>query len=233
MDGLVPPEPPGASPAPGTQSQPWKLAAEFSFTTETRMPAESLEDAAGAIVPLGLESLDVAPVRVRDIISTHRFGIVRLSDNSGVVLDANHWNINHTVSPFPEATWRMFDLEDVPAAARNIDAVSGLTIQGVAFLVGQSALIRIKGMVDDDASRSLPLPFSTIDAGLIDRLVAFGLTAESLVSSIVSRPAVVPCSCSIRAPRPGRHGYARRLTTEGRVITPPTACFACRLSLAS
>jgi hypothetical protein len=187
--GLVPPEPPGATPAPGTLSQPWKIGAEFSFTTETRMPATSLVDPAGAVVELGFDMVDVAPVRVADVRSTHQFGIVRLSDNTGVVLDPSHWIVKHTTAPFPEATWRMFDLENVPAAARNIEAISGLTIEGVAVLVGQTALIRIKGVVDDDPSHSLPLPFSTVDPLLIDRLRDFGVAAQNLVTPLLSRPA--------------------------------------------
>jgi hypothetical protein len=37
--GLLPAEPPGAPVAPGTAEQPWRLAAEWSFDTQTRMPA--------------------------------------------------------------------------------------------------------------------------------------------------------------------------------------------------
>lgn len=188
VDGLLPPEPPSASPAPGTQTQPWKLGAEFSFTTETRMPAESLLDATGAVVPLGIESLDIAPVRVAVSQSSHFFGIVRVSDNSDVGLDANHWEIKHRTSPFPEATWRMFDEDDVPAAARNIEAISGLDINAVSFLHGKSALIRVLGVVDDDPTRSLPLPFSTLDTELVNRLVQFGTVAEGIANAIADRP---------------------------------------------
>lgn len=187
-DGLLAPEPPGASPAPGTQAQPWRLGTEFSFTTETRMPAESLLDQTGAIVPLGVESLDIAPVRVAVDQSSHFFGIVRLSDNSDVGFDADHWEIKPRTSPFPEATWRMFDEDDVPAAARNIQAVSGLDIKAVSFLHGKSDLIRVIGVVDDDPTRSLPLPFSTVDPVLVNRMVAFGTAAQSIVESIADRP---------------------------------------------
>ena len=41
LTGLLPPEPPGGQPSPGTQDQPWKMATEWSFQTETRMPAMS------------------------------------------------------------------------------------------------------------------------------------------------------------------------------------------------
>jgi hypothetical protein len=86
-DGLVPPEPPGATPAPGTVQQPWRLRAEFAFTTESRMPADSRLDATGAVVPLGIEQLDLAPVGTRDVISSHFFTITRLSNNSEVIPD--------------------------------------------------------------------------------------------------------------------------------------------------
>lgn len=39
LTGLLPPDPSGGQPSPGTQAQPWKLSAEWSFQTETRMPA--------------------------------------------------------------------------------------------------------------------------------------------------------------------------------------------------
>lgn len=39
LSGLLPPDPPGGQPSPGTQDQPWKMATEWSFQTETRMPA--------------------------------------------------------------------------------------------------------------------------------------------------------------------------------------------------
>jgi hypothetical protein len=40
--GLLPAEPAGAAVAPGTAEQPWRLAAEWSFRTETRMAARGL-----------------------------------------------------------------------------------------------------------------------------------------------------------------------------------------------
>lgn len=188
VDGLVPPEPPGASPAPGTQQQPWKLRAEFSFTTETRMPGDSFVDPRGGLpVQLGLERLDLAPVGHEDVTSSHTFEIKDLADNP-VALDSRKWDIEGIVSPFPEATWRLYDLGSVPAAARNIDALSGLTINAVAFLHGQSELIRITGMVDDDESRALPLPFATIDVGLVATFVNIGTAAESLVAGLADTP---------------------------------------------
>ena len=39
LTGLLPPDPAGGQPSPGTQAQPWKMATEWSFQTETRMPA--------------------------------------------------------------------------------------------------------------------------------------------------------------------------------------------------
>ena len=41
ISGLQPPEPAGGQPSPGTPDQPWKFMPEFSFRTETRMPARS------------------------------------------------------------------------------------------------------------------------------------------------------------------------------------------------
>src|SRR5439155_21701263 len=39
ISGLQPPEPAGGQPSPGSQDQPWKMTPEFSFRSETRMPA--------------------------------------------------------------------------------------------------------------------------------------------------------------------------------------------------
>jgi hypothetical protein len=39
LTGLLPLDPAGGQPSPGTQAQPWKMASEWSFQSETRMPA--------------------------------------------------------------------------------------------------------------------------------------------------------------------------------------------------
>jgi len=39
ISGLQPPEPAGGQPSPGSEEQPWQMTAEFSFRSETRMPA--------------------------------------------------------------------------------------------------------------------------------------------------------------------------------------------------
>jgi hypothetical protein len=39
ITGLQPPEPAGGQPSPGSEDQPWKMTSEFSFRSETRMPA--------------------------------------------------------------------------------------------------------------------------------------------------------------------------------------------------
>ena len=44
-EGLLPAEPAGAPVAPGTADQPWRLSAEWSLRTETKMPARGLRAA--------------------------------------------------------------------------------------------------------------------------------------------------------------------------------------------
>jgi hypothetical protein len=39
ITGIQPPEPAGGQPSPGSQDQPWKMTPEFSYRSETRMPA--------------------------------------------------------------------------------------------------------------------------------------------------------------------------------------------------
>ena len=50
LEGLLPPEPAGAEPAPGTESQPWRLSSEWSFETTSTMAAQALMTRAGEVI---------------------------------------------------------------------------------------------------------------------------------------------------------------------------------------
>jgi hypothetical protein len=72
--GLIPPSPSGAQPTPGTAAQPWAMTSEFSFQTETRMPAMQYTDVFGRNSgPLaGVQQIDLAPMGPHTVTSLHK-----------------------------------------------------------------------------------------------------------------------------------------------------------------
>jgi large repetitive protein len=189
-EGLLPPDPPGAKPSPGSNGQPWQLNAEWVFVTETRMPASSFSTFVTA--PTGQLSdaalIDLAAMHELNVDSNHDVRIFVGNSNTAAPTDAAHFVIEKTISPFPEATWRFTDPNAVKAAARTLPALSGLTIQGIAVLQGQSALIPISFMVDDLPERTKPLPFATITASLRNLLITYGTAASTLAQSLEKVP---------------------------------------------
>src|SRR5262249_38456870 len=124
LEGLLAPEPPGGQPAPGTESQPWKMAAEFTFQTETRMPATGRVDfISGRVGPdpnLHLKLIDIAPMYVEAATSEHVISLeVRRSggwsliglDPSGAQLDLSYivhperFNVERIIGQVSEATY--------------------------------------------------------------------------------------------------------------------------------
>ena len=188
--GLLPPDPPGAKPAPGSQSQPWQTTVEFSFISETRMPASTYSWAlttatAGASGPVAdSASLDLAAMDVTSVASDHRVSIFIGDTSNQASSSPEYWNIAKTISPFPEATWRWTDPKHMPAAARTLPAISGVTLKGIAVPKGQSQLIPIATMVDDPPGFTKPLPFATFDSNLSAFLVDKGATATTLASQV-------------------------------------------------
>ena len=75
VKGLLPTEPPGAQPSPGTAAQPRKLTPEFALSTESRMPVSGYAvratalDQTGAVIQVSLaakadaKSFDLAPMQ--------------------------------------------------------------------------------------------------------------------------------------------------------------------------
>jgi hypothetical protein len=192
VQGLLPPEPPGATPAPGTKNQPWKLNPEFAFLTESRMPVSGYQaggrfDAQGAVIQLPMrtradsKSFDLAAMDKLGVGSFHTatFDPPVTRPEQFVVEEALEW--------VPEASWRWYDPTQVPAAAYRINAIVGLRITGLAVLEGKSALIPISTLVDDDSRLAQPLPFDTVIA-VAPGLKVLGLTAEDLgaVTSVAS-----------------------------------------------
>ncbi len=190
--GLLPPDPPGAKPSPGSKSQPWQMTAEFAFITETRMPASTYSWAlttatkgvSGAVPESAV--LDLAAMDVTSVVSDHKLSIFIGDTNNQAASTPDHWTIVKIIAPFPEASWRWNDPKHMPAAARTLPAISGLTVNGVALLPGQSQLIPIAKMVDDPPGYTKPLPFATFDRNLSALLVATGGAAATLSAQIAT-----------------------------------------------
>jgi hypothetical protein len=190
--GLQPPDPPGAKPNPGSKSQPWQLGAEFSFISETRMPASTYSWAlttlaagsSGAVPEAAV--LDLAAMDKTKVPSDHKLSIFIGDSGAKATTTADHWIVTKIVSPFPEATWRWADPQHMPAAARTLPAVSGLNLEGVAKLEGQSQLIPIGKMVDDPPGYTKPLPFATFKPDFTKYLMDAGTAALTMSAQVAT-----------------------------------------------
>ena len=190
VKGLLPPEPPGAQPTPGTAADPWRLNPEFAFLTESRMPVSGYSaggtfDAQGAVIQLPFKTLsdthvyDLAPMDKLKVGSNHTVRFLP------PVTHPNQFVVEEIFDLVPEASWRWYDPAHLPAAASRIRSITGLRITGVAVLQGKSALIPIATLVDDDPRYARPLPFATVFA-VLGALQGRGLTAEALATITAS-----------------------------------------------
>lgn len=185
LTGLLAPEPPGGQPAPGTAAQPWRLGAEFSFQTESRMPATEETDFvngdSGQLASVA--DIDFAPMGLAHprVTSAHNVGIDQQQKDGSwkaAVIQTNHFTITQVINQFSEATWHYIDHDNIPAAARTVPALGGLEITGFALLANQSALIPIAKLID--ATNSRPLPFATLTTIYLDTLLTYGASADVL-----------------------------------------------------
>jgi hypothetical protein len=185
LTGLLPPEPAGAKPAPGTSDQPWRMGSEFSFQTETRMPATSAVDfATGDSGQLAnVSAIDFAPMGLAQphVATVHNVALERQQDDKSwatVAVQANHFTVTDVINQFSEATWHYIDHDNIPAAARTVPALGGLQISGFAVTLNQSALIPIAKLID--AGNSRPLPFATLTNAYLNLLLHYGTVADEL-----------------------------------------------------
>lgn len=177
--GLLKPDPPGGKIAPGTADQPWKLAPEWRFHSETRMPVRAAVFVADAN-PHGwaghpgapfsrielagqTHDLDIAPMGKESVDSVHKILLFRRQGNQWLQMAANELDPDRfIVEPIfgqvSEATYHYIDGK--PAAAANtLPAALGLTISGVCELRGHTPdPIPIAKLVDEYNHR--PLPFA-------------------------------------------------------------------------
>lgn len=190
--GLLPSDPPGAQPQPGTASQPWQLGVEFSLSTTTRMPASSCPpDWYGAPIatPANLNTLDLATMDRLAVTSTHILTIQQMIGGTwqfAEISDArDHFTVTAVQGSFPEAMWHWTDPQHMVAAARTIAAISGFTIDAHVVLNNESALIPISSLVNDQPQFAQPLPFATTEI-VVPVLKGFGVAAAGLATAVAS-----------------------------------------------
>lgn len=200
--GLLPVEPPGGRPAPGTQAQPWRFGTEFSLSTDTRMPASALR-AFDDVQPGGAGvTLSAAPMGEGSLTASHEVRLVRraggaehvmsfdpaLVDRPQDQLDRDRFVIKARRAWFPEAVWRFVAGQKPAAASRNIEALAGLDIQAVAEPLNRIGPIDVAKLRDEGPKR--PLPFAGQGAGVLAGVRADGRLAAALVQDLKSTRAI-------------------------------------------
>jgi hypothetical protein len=191
LTGLLPPSPSGAQPTPGTQSQPWAMTSEFSFQTETRMPAMSFIDFFGNNSgSLPVQNIDLAPMGNHAIASAHKLTLEGQSGGGWTVIagtgrgefSANpaQFTFAPVIGQVSQATYQYFDHDSIPAAAQTLPALMGVVITGTSLLQNPSSQIPISTLVDSGDSR--PLPFATWTPILIGGLQIFGAAADKMAA---------------------------------------------------
>ncbi|HEX5354827.1 MAG TPA: DUF6603 domain-containing protein [Aquabacterium sp.] len=191
--GLLPTDPPGAEPAPGTLEAPWRIGVEFAFESESTIAANRFRWQDGIVKsPAGLSGpISLAPMNPQsyaDVTSIHELRIVKVVGNAiqTITLDSDRFIIEPVAGHFPEATWHWVDPRHVKAAANNIDRLQGLKVQGVAEFVRRSAVIQISKAVDDLPDHyALPLPFRHPEDFLFLEMIPIGVAANKLLDLTV------------------------------------------------
>lgn len=197
ISGLLPPVPAGGSPAPGTSDQPWKMASEWVFQTESRMAAVSytagfvgMTDPVAAVDPASGRntSIDLGPMYISDAASTHALNLDHL-DQEGGSPTFNQWVavtglsqsqllIEPVMGQVSEATYHYFPPDQVPAAARTVPVLVGVKVTGIVAYGNSTAPIPISKLIG--AGNPRPLPFAAdID---ITGLKALGTIADGLAT---------------------------------------------------
>jgi hypothetical protein len=194
MTGLLPPQPPGGPVAPGTADQPWRLSAEWSFRTETKMAARGFffqtrdprsENQMGS-EPLGLYddlstvyAFDIAPMYIHASQIDQAVHGVTLFARGGaaLTLDKTLFQIEPIIGQVAEATWHFFPDFKPPAAANTLPVLAGIIVYGIARLNGASDIIPIAKL--RDATNPRPLPFASRTIDIIAVLRAAGIIADT------------------------------------------------------
>ena len=126
LTGLLPPEPAGGQPAPGTAGAALANGRGISFQTETRMPATAKSDFAnGSSGPLGnVADIDFAPMGLAHphVETSHNVTIDQQQEDgswNAAAIQKNHFTITQVIDQFSEATWHYIDHDNIPAASAN------------------------------------------------------------------------------------------------------------------
>jgi large repetitive protein len=198
ISGLLPPVPAGGSPAPGTADQPWKMASEWVFQTESRVAAVTALDFLNkGLLPAdaaNIASIDLAPMYMSNAGSEHTITLEQLDLEGGSAtynqwqrmtvgnprenfdLDPARFSVEAIIGQVSEATYHYFPDDQVPAAARTVPVLAGLKITGLVKYGNHTGIIPISKLVDTGDSR--PLPFAAdID---LTGLLAWGTAADTL-----------------------------------------------------
>lgn len=195
--GLLAPDPPGGEVAPGTAAQPWKLAPEWAFMTETRMPVRAVTFVDGATsrnwapnplspfakfdVSAQTYDLDIAPMKKENVEGTHRVFIERFQGGAwqrfaAGDLDRDRFRIEPRFGQVSQATYELFS-GSPPAAANTLPAVLGLVINGICELRSNTPdIVPIAKL--RDATNPRPLPFAQPDDPIWVDIHVAGRAAE-------------------------------------------------------
>jgi len=195
--GLLAPDPPGGEVAPGTETQPWKLAPEWSFLTETRMPVRAVTfvdagnlrtwaaNPANPFATFNVSAqtydLDIAPMYKENVASTHRVFIEQLRGGAwqrfvAADLDQDRFRIEPRFGQVSQATFELFS-GSPPAAANTLPAVLGLVLTGICELRSNTPdVVPIAKL--RDATNPRPLPFAQPDDPVWVDIKVAGLAAE-------------------------------------------------------
>jgi len=205
--GLIPPSPSGAQPTPGTQSQPWQMTSEFSFQTETRMPAMAYQDFFGnnSGQLASVQEINIAPMGGHTITSLHKVTLEGQNGGGWTVIagtgrgqfsaDPTQFTFSPVIGQVSQATYQYIDHDSIPAAAQTLPALLGLTITGTPLLQNQSGLIPISTLIDAGDSR--PLPFATLTTVIIGGLQVFGVAADGMAAITAGVTTATDLSASI------------------------------------
>jgi hypothetical protein len=191
LTGLMPPSPSGAQPTPGSESQPWAMTSEFSFQTETRMPATTYQDFFNNNSgPLPVQNVDIAPIGNHAITSVHKLTLEGKNGSGWTVIagtgrgqfsaDPSQFTFSPVIGQVSQATYQYIDHDSVPAAAQTLPALMGVAIAGIPKLENPSSPIPISTLIDSGDSR--PLPFATLTQVVIGDLQTFGVAADGMAA---------------------------------------------------
>ena len=160
--GLVPPDAIVAGPPPGSRDNPWPMAGTFTLRSETRLaatrhsvnddPIEMPLDDGVHGVP---ERLDLAPMNVANLVSTHDLTI-RPDAGAGGAIDLSHLTFEAVVGHGPAAIWMITD-RPTPSAV-VLPVVSGITLTGTTRVTGAGLTVSVD-VVDSNLD---PVPIGLI-----------------------------------------------------------------------